>query len=114
MDNTEADELLARWGSWSRNNDGNGFASTSLLYRMWKESAGASHDRVFDGIAMADDIAQCEKIITDMNRPMKRMTKCKYLWGLTIEEGRKRMGYTESTYRRRIVAIQEFIADRFI
>ena len=114
MDNTEADKLLDRWGEWSRSNIGNGYSATNIIGRIMVEGAGASHDGEYQGIVRPEDIAICEKAITRMNRPMKRTTKCKYLWGLTIKDGSDRMKCSESTYRRRIVAIQWFIAERFI
>ena len=110
MDNEEADKLLDRWGEWSRSNEGNGHSGTNILYRVEKEGAGASHDNVFNGISMADDVAQCERVITQMPIVLKKPVKNKYLYRVPNIEGCKRCNCSEATYKHRIVSAQWFLA----
>ncbi len=109
MDNTEADKLLDRWGEWSRGS-GIGYSSTNIIARIMVEGAGAAHESEFQGISMAEDVAQCEKIVTNMDSIMKRAVKNKYLFRVPNIEGCKRCHCSESTYKQRVVAAQWFVA----
>ncbi len=99
MDAKEADELLDRWGIWSRSYHRIGWATTSILGRIAVEGHGAAHQTEYAGIPMADDVAQAEKSIAGMPFSMKRAVKSKYLWRLRDNDAAKRCYCGKTSYR---------------
>ena len=114
MEKDEADKLLDQWGEWSRGDFQNGHAKTNIIGRIMVEGAGASHDSEYQGIIMPESVEKCEKAITLMNLKMKRVTKCRYLWQLTIKDSSRRCRCSESTYRQRLDSVMWFVAGSFI
>ncbi len=111
MDNREADALLNRWGIWSRDYHRIGWPSTSILSRIMVEgTGGAAHQNICQDIPMPDDVAQAERVIRRMDYNMRRVTKCRYLWKLTDNDGAKRCRCGKTSYRERVEKAQRFLA----
>lgn len=102
MTKEEAENLLLRWGDWSRSHSDLDYSSISIIGRMVEQGPGAGHADSNAEIAMPEDIAHCEKMVCRMSDIVKKAVKTKYVFRVTQEEAAKRLKCGRAEFRRRL------------
>ncbi len=97
-----ADNLLARWGAWSRHSLGTGYAKENIINRMIREGGGAGHNAGAQAIPMAKDIETVESLINKMSKTIKKTVKIKYIARIPDCQAAKRCRCSEDEFARRI------------
>ena len=102
MTNNEADNLLIRWGAWSRHNISIGYSSENIIYKMMREGGGAGHISVFAEIQMPADIERADAIIAKFRRGIKKAVRLRYIANLADQAASKICRCTEAEFSRRV------------
>ena len=102
MTREDADNLLARWGAWSRYSLGTGYAKENIINRMIREGVGAGHCIGEQSIPMAEDIETAESLINKMSRTIKKSVKIKYIAQISNFQASKKCRCSEDEFVKRI------------
>ena len=102
MTDSEADELLIRWGAWSRHKVSIGHSTENIIYRLMKDQEGAGHQFVKPEIAMSKDIEFVESLVAQFRRGIKKAVKLQYIANLPVYTAAKACKCSEEEFTRRI------------
>lgn len=109
MTNSEADDLLNRWGAWSRHNISVGWPSINPIGRLIVDGGGAGHVAVPAGIPMPQEIQDVDVIMANLRSFLKYPAKLYYISRLSAMEGAKKCRCTEEDFNRRINAVIDIV-----
>lgn len=110
MTKDSADNLLTRWGAWSRHSIWIGAASENIIYKMMMDSAGAAHTQINAGIPQAKDIEQADAIIAKFRKGTKKAVKMYYIARLPAQLAAQKCRCGEDEFMRRINYAIDIIA----
>ncbi len=105
-----ADDLLWRWGDWSRHYFGLGYPRESVIGRVMREGPGAGHATVKAEIPIPPDVARAESAVLAMDGHIRQAVKYCYIQRMTIRDGAKRCRCSQTEYRDRIKRAVGFVA----
>lgn len=95
----EAEDLLFRWGRWSRDNPGLKFSSCSTLGRVIEEGPGAGQVSRGTQIPMPEPIELCEQIVLSMPSDLQDAIIAKYVHRLRDMDASKSIHHGITQYR---------------
>lgn len=113
MNNSEADQLLCRWGAWSRHNISIGYSPENIIYKMMRDSFGAGHQSVRAEIAMPQKIQEVDAIIAGFRKGIIKAVKLQYIANLPVFDAANRCRCSEPEFNRRINYAVEVVAGHF-
>jgi len=85
-----AENLLYRWGIWSKHSIGLGYSSENIIGRIMREGPGASHSSVDRCIAAPADIQMADSIIAQAPPHIRKAAKIRYIGGIIDTQAAKK------------------------
>ena len=109
---TEAELLLENWGRWNRGYQSLGI-SKHIIGRVMDEGAGASHSTVKTEPHMSPAVEITELCVLQMDKPLQRVCKFKYIGQWSDRDAAKRLKLTLDIYEIRVnqavLVVAEFV-----
>ena len=90
MNKSDADTILARWGSWVRTHSDIGYNKENTIGRMMREGLGAGHSDLNLIENMPPEVEIAERIILKMSKEAQKAVKVKYLARLPNNDAAKK------------------------